>query len=201
METETNTEGTELTPEIEALIKERVESAKRGPITELTKAQAELEELRTAEADRERAEMEAKGELEKLLELTKSELATKQAELETTRKTYETERTTSALDRALEREGVDNGYTRKGILGDYLELDEKPDVAEFIAKLKENTPDIFATAAIGAGTKNKAAGVAKQTGSLSDDQVDAMLKSSNPEEKQRAQEHILRDLGLDKKRF
>ena len=194
-ETTTTTEGTQpevFTPE---QVKERVESAKRGLIEQATTLQSELETLRAEKEARERQELEEAGKLQELVEKERKAAEAAKAELEQLRNTYETDRMKTNLDRALEREGVANQYTRTGIIGEYLAMDEKPEVDEFLGSLREKTPDIFGPAHT-AGTKNKAVGSVVQRGQIDDAKADEMLKSSDPEVRKQGKEYYRGKYGL-----
>lgn len=194
------TEGAEPeTNEQDTSDRDRIESAKRGLIKELSAVKAQLAEKAAAERQREEAELEAQGKLKELLDKAKAELEATRGELEDTRTNYKIEQTKAQLDRALEREGVANDYTRKGILGDYLAFEEQPEIDDFISSLKDTTPDIFVALQpppAGAGAKNKPVGVATQSGQLTEEKLDQMFKSADPEERKLAYEQFKRQHGL-----
>jgi hypothetical protein len=180
------TEGTEsktyTEAEVEAMVKDRLDSKMRNPIEQITTLKAELDGLRQQRDAEERAKLEEEGKLKELLEKERNDMASLKAQLEEKDKAYQRKELSSNLDRALEREGIDNQYTRQGILGEYLQLEERPEVVDYINALKESQPDIFgAPAPASTGTKNQAVGTATQRGGMTDEKADEMLKSSDPE--------------------
>jgi hypothetical protein len=200
----TTTEGTApATPNVISVDEHKaaLESAKRGIVGQLTEAQAEIARRDEAEAAREKAELEANGELQQLLDKVKAEHSEALAQIESIKAAHNREKTSTALDRALERDGVNNEYTRQGILAEYLALDEQPEIAEFVNSLKESKPDVFAAAPAGVGVKNAPAGVAKQTGRMTDEQLDAMLTDKDPKVREQAHGQVLNELGIANRRF
>jgi len=133
--------------------------------------------------------------LQELVEKERKAAEAAKAELEQLRTTYEVDRVKTSLDRALERDGVANQYTRNGIIGEYLAMDERPEVDDFLSGLRERTPDIFGPAHT-AGTKNKAVGSVVQRGQIDDAKADEMLKSDDPEVRKQGKDYYRSKYGL-----
>ena len=140
-----------------------------------------MEKLQAEKNDSERKELEEQGKIKELLDKEIAERDRLKAELDSIKSGYEREKTQTALDRALEREGIGNAYTRRGILDEYFGLEEKPSVDEFVASVKETTPDLFAAQQpTGVSVRNAPVGAAASRGRMTDDAIDAGLRDSDP---------------------
>jgi hypothetical protein len=104
--------------------------------TRAEQLQAELQQYKDAEAAKQQAELEKKGEFEKLIATVKEENATLQDQIKSLQLTNQK----GQMDRALLSENVTNEFTRKGMISEYLSLEAegRPEFADWVAPVKRS---------------------------------------------------------------
>jgi len=199
----TNTEPTETEPkesyskdELKAYAEQRM----REPLRRLTELE---QQLRNVETEREKQDRErlAKNEEWKTLAEQEAEKrqaveAKYQAELQAAQQRL----VTMERDNLLAKAGVANEFILEGIKARYDKLEDAPEFGEWLEALKVEEPDLFGTTSR-IEHRSSAAGVVKPRTIMSDAQLEANLKSSDPEVRHQASAEVLKELGLAGRRF
>ena len=169
----------------------------KGQLSQLTEAQQQTQ----AEREAQEAERMAKREEWKALsEQQADKLLKVEAIHQETVGSLQAEINTMKQDSAIAKAGVTDELAILGLKMKYSLLgEEAPPMEDWLESLKGDKPELFTAPQQGAGTRNAAAGVAKTSGSMSDEFADELIKSSDPAKRMQGHDHFKTKYGLNNK--
>ena len=196
---EQNNENENPNEELEKSLKEKIKGDFIRQIKEERTAREELQkQIEELKKKNEQEKLLENEQYKELLEKTSKELEDAKAAKEALEKEYKTFAVKSTVENKLISLGVDNKYTRKGLIDEYLELSQSEEIEpdEWIGKLDQSIISSTKTP----GVKNpKFTGTPKSKADLNDETAKELLKSSDAEERQKARQYFeqkIKTLGI-----
>jgi multidrug efflux pump subunit AcrB len=185
------------------LSREQWNKRERAMATQITELRNQIAKIADENAAKEKAELEQQQKWKELAEKTRQELEQYKSESEKSKAAFDAERLSMRIDAQLKDAGVQIEELRDGIRSRYLATENRPEIDAFITDLKQKRPELFVAprGANSVGVKASAVGTINQYSTLTDDQIEQMLKSTDPQVRNAAHRENLMRAGLDPGRY